>query len=251
MTVLRTRNLTLAFLFIVLPLSAAFLLRQAHAVPSDAQKRGGDEPPVVRITAPAANSTENWNSLVNYSVVVSYQGKSTQYQEIPASEVLLKTTFVADLSKVPENPASAATPDGLLDIIRSNCMGCHEFKARAMGPSFAAIAEHYPDNQTSIETLSRYIRLGSTGLWGPASMPPHTEFSNDQLRDMASWIVKNAADPNVNYYVGTDGAFRMQAPAAPAPNAGILLTASFTSDSPSTKPALARYGEATVILRGK
>jgi len=186
---------------------------------------------------------------VPYSVVVSFQGKSTQYQEIPSSQVLLKTTYAADLSKIIEDPPP--TPDGLLEIVRSNCMGCHEFKARAMGPSFAAIAQRYPDSQASIETLSRYIRDGSTGVWGSTSMPPHAEFSDDQLRAMALWIVKSAADPNVNYYVGTDGAFHMQAPALPAPNAGLVLTASYTSPAPAAQSAQAAYGQATMILHGK
>ena len=245
----RTRTLTLALILVALPVSVAFLLRDAHATASGGQESGADGPPVVRIIAPAANSSETWNSLVNYSVVVSYRGKSTQYEEIPAGQVLLKTTYVADVSRSAERATS--TPDGLLDIIRSNCMGCHEFKARAMGPSFAAIAERYPDSQASIDTLSRYIRRGSTGVWGAASMTPHAEFSDEQLRDMALWIVKNAADPNVNYYVGTDGAFRMQAPAAAGPKSGMILTASYTSPDPPTEPSEARYGEATVILRGK
>ena len=44
------------------------------AVPTDQDKVGQ---PVVKITSPANNSTYSWNALVNYSVVVSWQGKST------------------------------------------------------------------------------------------------------------------------------------------------------------------------------
>src|SRR6185312_10323070 len=87
------------------------------------------------------------------------------YQEIPSNEVLITTTYILDSSKAAAKPAEAAapTPAGLLDIIRSGCIGCHEFKARAMGPSFAAMAARYPDNQASVDTLSRYIREGSMG----------------------------------------------------------------------------------------
>lgn len=212
---------TAAVTFAIAAFSVAFLLCDGQAVPAGTAERGKDGPPVVKITAPTNDSTYNWNSLVSYSIVVSYQGKSTQYQEIPSKEVLLKTTYVPNGSATAEEAGAAApTPAGLLDIVRSKCMGCHEFKAKAMGPSFAAIAARYPDNPASIDTVSRYIRDGSTGVFGQGSMPPHTELTEGQVHAMALWIVKNAADPNVNYYVGTEGAFRMEAPATPSSQGG-------------------------------
>ncbi len=238
-----------ALLFSVSAVSAALLLCGGRAISARAQERGNDGPPVVKITAPGNNSTYSWNSLVSYSIVVTYLGKSTQYQEIPSSEVLLKTTYVPDLSKT--DSASARPPSGLLDIARSGCIGCHQFKARATGPSFAAIAERYPDNQASIDTLSRYIREGSTGVFGQTSMPPHAEFTQDQLHAIAAWIVKEAANPDVNYYVGTEGAIRMQAPAAPDPKGGIILTASYTAPAPPANPEQAPLGEDTVVVHGK
>ena len=205
------------------------------AISASAKDQGNDGPPIVKITAPKNNSTYGWNSLVNYSIVVSYQGKSTQYQEIPSNEVLLKTTYVPDLSAMTGKPAPAAgpTPAGLLDITNSNCLGCHEFKAKAMGPSFAAIGERYPESQVTIDTLSQHIRAGSTGVWGQGSMPPQTEFTEDQLHAIVLWITKDAANPNVNYYVGTEGTFRMEAAGTPDSKGGIILTASYTSQDRS------------------
>jgi cytochrome c len=218
--------------------AVALLLCSLHA-------KGDDQPPIVKITAPGNHSTHQWKSLVNYSIVVSYQGKTTQYQEIPANEVLQKTTYVPDLSK--PAPATAHTPAGLLDITRSRCLGCHDFKAKAMGPSFAAVGQRYPDNQSMIDTLSQHIRKGSTGVWGQESMPPQTDLTEDQVHAIALWIVKDAANPNVNYYVGTEGAFRMEATGTPDAKGGMILTASYTSPTPTDAP----YGEDTVILQGK
>jgi cytochrome c len=246
----RSGTKTLAALLLsVSAVSAALLLCEGRAVSAGAQERAKDGPPVVKLTAPGNNSTYSWNSLVSYSIVVTYLGESTQYQEIPSNEVLLKTTYVPDLSKTV--PAATPAPTGLLDIARSNCIGCHQFKAKAMGPSFAAIAERYPDNQASIDTLSRYIREGSAGVFGQASMPPHTEFTQDQLHAIALWIVKEAANPDVNYYVGTEGAIRMQAPSAPNPKGGIILTASYTAPAPPANPEQAPLGEDTVVVHGK
>lgn len=248
----RIKGRTAVLLFSVVALSTGFFLCKAQANPAGTIKDGKSESPIVKITAPANNSTYKWNSLVNYSVVVSWQGKSTQYQEIPSNEVLITTTYILDSSKAAAKPAEAAapTPAGLLDIIRSGCIGCHEFKARAMGPSFAAMAARYPDNQASVDTLSRYIREGSMGVWGPGTMPPHREFTQEQLHDIAHWIVKSANDPNVNYYVGTEGAIRMEAPTTSSLKGGMTITASYTPRVSPTGQEQLPQGEDTVVVRG-
>lgn len=210
-------------------------------------------PPVVKITAPRNDSSYAWNSLVNYSVVVSYQGKSTRYQEIPAHEVLLQATYVPDLAATSRKPAPAGdpTPAGLLTLVDSNCLGCHDFKAKAMAPSFAAIAARYPNSPATIGLLSQHIRVGSTGVWGSGSMPSHPDLTDGQLHDIVLWILRDAANPNVSYYVGTEGAIRMQASGAPGANAGMLLTASYTSPASATGPGPVAHGEDTVVVHGR
>lgn len=247
------KRLIIPLMFTIPAFSMVFFLCEGQVNPPAPTEHGKDGPPSVEITAPANNSTYDWNSLVNYRVVVSWQGKSTQYQEIPSNEVLITTTYIPDLSKSTGELAAAAalTPTGLLDIIRSGCVGCHEFKARAMGPSFAAIAARHSDNQASIDTLSRYIHEGSTGVWGQAAMPAHPEFTEEQLHAIAKWIVENAANPNVNYYVGTEETILMEAPARPGLSAGMALTASYTAPAQSSNQQAAPHGEATVILHGK
>jgi cytochrome c len=242
-----------ALTFGVLALPFALLLCNVQAISANAKDPGNDQPPMVKITAPRNNSTYRWNSLVNYSIVVSYQGKSTQYQEIPANEVLLKTTYVPDVSTIAGKPAppAARTPAGLLDITNSKCLGCHAFKAKAMGPSFAAVGQRYPESQVAIDTLSQHIRKGSTGLWGQERMPSQTELTEDQLHAIVLWIMKDAANPNVNYYVGTEGTFRMEAAGTPDSKAGIILTARYTGPALTANPEQAPYGEDTVILEGK
>ena len=237
-----------ALRFILPVLSLAFLFGVGYSRSVNAK----DDLPSVRITAPKNNSTYKWNTRVNYSVVVSFQGKSTQYKELPSNQVLLTTTYVPDLSAVagrPE-PAAGGTPAGLLDIIRSDCLGCHEFNAKAMGPSFAAIAGRYSQNPAMISALSGHILNGSTGIWGPDSMPPHPELTDDQAHAIALWITKDAANPNVSYQVGTEGAILMKAIGTPDSKAGVLLKASYTSPSPSANAEQAPYGEDTVILHG-
>ncbi len=248
----RRENLAAASRLSVFVLSVVFLLSIRHA--NSVHAKGGDDgPPTVKITAPTDGSTYKWNTLVNYRIVVSYQGKSTQYQELPSNQVLLMATYVPDLSKIAGKPASAVSlpPAGLLDIIRSNCLGCHEFRAKAMGPSFAAIAARYPESQGTADGLSRDILKGSAGVWGQESMPPHAELTEDQAHAIVLWIMKDAANPNVSYYVGTKGTIRLAAPGAPGSKGGIILTASYTSPAPHVNAEQAPHGEDTVVVHGK
>jgi cytochrome c len=249
----RVRRVAGVLIFSVFVLSIAFHLCNVRGIAAGAKEQGDDGPPVVKITAPKANSAYRWNTLVNYSIVVTYQGKSTQYQEIPANEVLLKTTYVPDLSSLTGKPATAdaATPAGVLDITHSKCLGCHDFKAKAMGPSFAAIGQRYPESQVAIDTLSQHIRKGVTGLWGQDSMPAQPELAEDQLHAIVLWITKDAANPNVNYYVGAEGTFRMDAAGASDAKGGTLLTASYTSPTPAATPEHVPHGEDTVSVSGK
>ena len=234
----------------VLLLPAAILWSSVHAA-ADEQENAGS--PIVKITAPQDKSSYSWNAMVNYSIVVSYLGKSTEYQELSSQDVLLKTTYVSDLSTISAKSASAAgsTPAGLLQVTHSTCLGCHSFKAKAMGPSFAAIGQRYPENQASMDTLSQHIRQGSTGAWGQEHMPAQTELSDDQVHSIVLWILHGAADPRVNYYAGTEGSFRMEAGATADAGGGMLLTASYTSAAQSADAEHAAYGEDTVIVQGK
>lgn len=248
MTGMRTGAAAAAFAAVTLALTG----RPVDAGPAAAGSPRKDAPPVVTFITPRNGSLHGWDSWVNYQVVVSYRGKSTRYREIPAKRVLLRVAYVPDLSAA-RKPAVAAVPvpTGLLDIVDSNCLGCHDFKGKAMGPSFAAIAAHYPDSRTTVDRLARHIRKGFTGVWGQESMPPHPQLTRGQAHAIALWIMKAAADPGVSYHVGTEGAIRMRAPGTPGAHAGLVLTASYTSPATAAGSRRAAYGAATVALRGK
>ena len=239
----------------VLALSAVLLSCSAYAGSARARHSGAvaPPPPIVKITTPANDSTHAWGSLVSYGIVVTYAGKSTRYQEIPSKDVLLRVAYLPGVARMAGKPlpAAIAAPAGLRDIVESNCLGCHSFRARAMGPSFAAIAERYADKPATAAVLSQHIRNGSTGVWGQASMPSHARLTRGELHAIVLWILKDAANPDVSYHVGTQGAFRMAAPRTARRTGALVLTASYASPAPGGSPQQAAHGEDTVIVRGK
>lgn len=201
----------------------------------------------VDIVDPAEGSRLPWQSQASYSVVVSYDGKSTRYGDIPATDVVLTAAYAADVAKIA--PAQPDTlPQGLVEISQSNCMGCHDFAAKAVGPSYAAIGKRYPD-ASSAALLADHIRNGSAGAWGTTRMPPHPDLTGQQAADIARWIIEHASDPGVAYHVGKEGSFQMSAPATPGPNAGLVLTATYTGPlKPGDTRAAA--GHSRIVIQG-
>lgn len=68
------------------------------------------------------------------------------------------------------------------------------------------------------------------------------------MQAIVLWIMKDAANPNVSYYVGTQSAVRMEATGTAGAKAGMILTASYTS--PSTAKGR-QHGEDTLIVLGR
>ena len=179
----------------------------------------------VDIASPAVGSRAPWGSQVPYAVTVSYDGKSTKFGEIPSNQVVLRAVFAANADSA---PAAGVLPDGVAEISRSNCSGCHDFAAASAGPSFAAIARRYAGKGGAAATLADHIRNGSHGAWGGGTMPPHPEISAAQATAIAQWIVSQAGSSSVQYAIGRTGTFRMNATGKPGPHAGTVLSAFYT-----------------------
>ena len=177
------------------------------------------------ITAPASGGHAAWQSQVPYAVTVSYDGKSTKFGEIPSNAVVLRASYAAN-ADVPPHPAPLT--EGVAEISRSNCTGCHDFKANSAGPSFAAISNRYAGKPTAVALLADHIRSGSHGSWGAGRMPPHPDMSAAQAAAIARWIVSSGNDSSVQYSIGKSGSIRMTAPGKPAAHAWLILSAFYS-----------------------
>jgi cytochrome c len=219
--------------------SFAVLLHAAPAAPTGL---------TIDITSPADRSRLSWNAGAPYAVTVSYDGKSTKYDEIPADAVVLRATSVRD-ADAPSARNAGPLPEGVARISQSNCMGCHDFAASSAGPSFAAIGKRYAGRSNAVTTLAGHIRNGSSGAWGGGAKPPHPDHSQTQAPAIAQWIVAHGNDASVHYSVGKSGSFRMTAPAKPGPHAGVILSAFYTGP---LKPGDAgkAAGRNTVVVFG-
>lgn len=191
-----------------------------------------NQAPVVRIVSPQNSSTFDWDTPVNYKITVSdKEDGESKFDEINAKEVLLEIRRIRKGAKIRAglNKAVTDTPPGLAVITVSNCFNCHNFNSRSIGPSFYAINKRYPASKSNTDSLVKHIKDGSSGIWaGKEKMPSHPELKDEEIKATVQWIMQYAADPDVTYYNGTEGFFRISKPAASPSNETYSIRASYT-----------------------
>jgi cytochrome c len=206
--------------------STGFLIAAALSLVSTAA------PPTVKIVSPKAGNYAE-NAQVRYEIDVSdpKDGES-KFQEINSTDVLLIVRHFSspEAAEAAMSGAIAEEPPGLGTLRTSDCLNCHAFDARSIGPSFADIRKRYPYTQASVDSMSRHILQGTSGAWGSIKMPSHPELTVEHAAACVTWILKTAADPETSYYTGTEGTFRVTVPPdSKAKDKGMLeLIASYT-----------------------
>lgn len=210
-----------------------------------------NHPPVVKIISPKNNILYKWDVPLNYTIRISDQedGES-KFEEIPSNEVFLEVRYLADTSKVATELTSAnSSPQGLAEIRTSNCLNCHAFNTKLIGPSFYEINKRYSNTKTNKELLEKHIREGSAGVWGKVTMPTHQELTIEETQKMVNWIFKNGAEQNVSYYRGAEGSFRIKPPVAAEQKGVLVIIASYTDHGTKDKPKQNLRGQDAIILQ--
>jgi len=209
-----------------------------------------NNPPKVEIIMPKDAGTYVPGSYVRYSIVVTdKEDGSSEFEEISPKEVFLEVTYLPGDDKIKESNAVKAAmkdnPAGLALMKSSTCFNCHMVKSKLTGPSFLQISRKYPNNSTTVSMLAKKVIKGSSGVWTNTTMPPNPGFTGEQAIQMIQWILKNAANPNRNYFAGTEGNFKTG-----DSKGTYILTASYTdrgNDSPKSK----LRGQHTIVIRSK
>jgi len=206
--------------------------------------------PVVKIVSPKTNVDYRENAQIAYKINVSdKEDGESKYQEINPKEVLLEIEYVKDTSdallRIHEGGGKDAP--GLALIKSSNCLNCHSFKSKLIGPSFFDITQRYHQFAKVEDTLVNHVLNGSKGRWGNVQMPSNSKLNRAEAQEVVDWIFKNANNPSVNYLVGTEGTFRLTPPGASAKN--VILIATYTDHGTKDNPALQLKGQDIAIIQ--
>jgi cytochrome c len=192
-----------------------------------------NEKPKVTIVSPAVSVSYQWGTPLRFDVhVADKEDGDSKYDELNTAEILVEARAVADTSKLPKYRKSR---EPLQAMMSSNCMNCHTFRSKLIGPSFFDIST----KRKNADELVRHVKDGSKGVWGDVVMPSHPELAVQQIEMMVNWIMRFAEEKDVEYASGTSGTLRLQKPSTQ--KSKLLLTAAYLDHQKTA-------GEAHVVL---
>lgn len=207
-----------------------------------------NQQPVVQIKSPKDGETYLLGSRVPYSLSISDpEDGESKYEEIARNQVLLRIVYAGADNQSSASDTMRHDPPGLLGILGSNCLNCHAFKGKLIGPSFLEISKEYQAGKPDMALMASRVKNGSSGVWGPVVMPAHPELSDKEIEEMLLWITKEGDLDRVDYYVGTEGSLLLTPPGDFDGKEVILLTASYTDKGLSGKDRL--RGEDRITIR--
>lgn len=193
---------------------------------NEAQK---NTPPQVRIQTPKAAESYPTNTVIPYAVTVSdKEDGESKYDEIPATDVFLELRYFTDPEKGTAYAQSTPQkePDGYSIIKKQDCFTCHSVHTKLIGPSFSKIAKRY--RNPDVTAIASRVIKGSVGRWGPVAMPTHPNLNEKNAELVIRWILENTNNPEVDYFRGAEGSFRIQPSLKSTANGIFVLKATYT-----------------------
>jgi cytochrome c len=86
-----------------------------------------------------------------------------------------------------DEPVGDATGNRL--AAKYNCQSCHSlYDASLQGPTWRAIAKKYASDNNARDEISASILNGSSGTWGPDTMPSN-DIPQPDLKLLVEWIL--------------------------------------------------------------
>ncbi len=87
------------------------------------------------------------------------------------------------------NTAHADNSELQLLLQKNNCLACHLIDKRKYGPMLKEVAEKYAGDSDAIEKLAAKIKAGGTGVWGEDIMPPQSQVTDADARQIAKLVL--------------------------------------------------------------
>ncbi|MCC7327906.1 MAG: c-type cytochrome [Burkholderiales bacterium] len=72
---------------------------------------------------------------------------------------------------------------------KDGCAACHGVDKKIIGPSYVDVAAKYKNDKNAVATLSKKVKEGGSGVWGPIPMPPNTATSQADITELVTWIL--------------------------------------------------------------
>ena len=110
----------------------------------------------------------------------------------PATQVALPPASQTAATKPGTSATTASGPAVEVQaLLNANaCLSCHAIAQKIVGPSYQDVSARYKGDAQALSKLEASIRQGSVGKWGDAPMPPYAGLSQDELKALAGFVLK-------------------------------------------------------------
>jgi len=75
---------------------------------------------------------------------------------------------------------------------KNNCLSCHAVDKKIVGPAYQDVAKKYAGQADAEAIVTKHIKAGGSGKWGPIPMPPQTQLSDADAKALAVWVLGGA-----------------------------------------------------------
>lgn len=72
---------------------------------------------------------------------------------------------------------------------KNGCAACHAIDKKIVGPAYQDVAAKYKGDKDAVAKLSDKVKKGGSGDWGEIPMPPNTQVSDADIKNLVSWIL--------------------------------------------------------------
>ena len=213
----------------------------------------GNQPPVVDVDLVGSNKTFFFPGVpVRYGVrVTDKEDGSLRSGTLPASGVRVSAQYLKDGLAVNGGPGSAPSDNpaaaGRRLIEGSDCLSCHQFNRKSIGPAYVDVARKYHNDSTAMAHLVRKIRGGGSGVWGKVNMPAHPAITHAQAASIVAYILTLADSQASAPALPDHGAYVPPAGSAAGPQGVVQLRAAYTDRGANGMPPIMK--DNTVVLR--
>ena len=205
----------------------------------------GNQPPTVAIDLVGSNSTFFFPDVpVRYAVRVTDREDGTlRSGRIPARRVAVSAQYLKDGGGTAGTggtggPAASPVDQGRLLIEGGDCLSCHQLNRKSIGPAYRDVARKYLADTSARARLSKKIREGGSGVWGPVSMPAHPALSDAQAAAMVAYIMSLADTAPRAPALPVRGTYAPPAGSGDAPEGVVQLRAVYTDRGANGVPAI-------------
>ncbi|MCA0363387.1 MAG: ThuA domain-containing protein [Bacteroidetes bacterium] len=109
----------------------------------------------------------------------------------------------------------------------SDCMACHKKDSKSIGPSYREVSQKYKGNSAALETLTKKIISGGSGVWGETAMAGHPQLSTADAAEMVKYILNVSNEKSKAKTLPVNGIYNAKVPSGDKGKGVYILRASY------------------------